>query len=334
MHYMQGSNVTTLVFVCVRVATAGCDRATRMHQDGLTLSPASYIHRSPPSASSFSFSSPPFLPFISFPTLCSSFHSCFVLPPPHLFISPLLQYIPSLLFSFSFMSLPSSYLSPLLHTSSTLLSTPLFLLSIIYLPPTPHSLNVCYLIFHLFLFSPYPSPPSSSPCFRPLLCGDIQVLGAAARPEFTSWYISFLQQWRRWWMACCRRRSAAMSYRGDYRQRRLLTGHFITVTGGEGGEKRERERREGEKQKEKWEKHNWRRAQGKAAVACCGRNREQNHQKDKYWCARSHKNKPWKMLGLCTVMWKLESGPTDIVSFLWVRYRAMRVRPCICVYML
>lgn len=38
------------------------------------------------------------------------------------------------------------------------------------------------------------------------------------------------------------------------------------------------------------------------------------------------------MLGLCTVMSKLESGPTDIVSFLWVQYRAMRVRPCICVY--
>lgn len=34
-----------------------------------------------------------------------------------------------------------------------------------------------------------------------------------------------------------------MSYRGDYRQRRLLTGHFITVTGGEGGEK-EREKEE------------------------------------------------------------------------------------------
>lgn len=184
MHYMQGSNVATLVFVCVRVVTAGCDRAIRMHQDGLTLSPSSCIHRSPPSASSFSFSSPPFLPFISFPTLCSSFHSCFVLFSPHLFISPLLQYIPSLLFSFSFMSLPSSYLSPLLHTSSILLSTPL--LSIIYLPPTPHSLRACYLIFHVFLFSPYPSPPSSSPCFRPLLCGDIQVLGAAARPEFTS----------------------------------------------------------------------------------------------------------------------------------------------------
>lgn len=167
MHYMQGSNVTTLVFVCVRVVTAGCDRAIRMHQDGLTLSPSSYIHRSPPSAFSFSFSSPPLLPFISFPTLCSSFHSCFVLFFPHLFISPLLQYIPSLLFSFSFMSLPSSYLSPLLRTSSILLSTPLFLLSIIYLPPTPHSLRACYLISHLFLFSPYPSPPSSSPCFPP-----------------------------------------------------------------------------------------------------------------------------------------------------------------------
>lgn len=36
-----------------------------------------------------------------------------------------------------------------------------------------------------------------------------------------------------------------MSYRGDYRQRRLLTGHFITVTGREEGEKRRRKRREG-----------------------------------------------------------------------------------------
>lgn len=69
---------------------------------------------------------------------------------PHLFISPLLQYIPSLLFSFSFMSLPSSYLSPLLHTSSILLSTPL--LSIIYLPPTVsvHAISsFMYSSFHL-----------------------------------------------------------------------------------------------------------------------------------------------------------------------------------------
>lgn len=141
-----------------------------------------------------SFSSLLHSPFLLLPSSLSSAsllyvpHSIVALSSfsPHLFISPLLQYIPSLLFSFSFMSLPSSYLSPLLHTSSILLSTPLFLLSIIYLPPTPHSLRACYLIFHVFLFSPYPSPPSSSPCFRPLLCGDIQVLGAAARPEFTS----------------------------------------------------------------------------------------------------------------------------------------------------
>lgn len=56
-------------------------------------------------------------------------------------------------------------------------------------------------------------------------------------------------------MACCRRRSAAMSYRGDYRQRRLLTGHFITVTGGEGDKKRERKRREGQKNRKRSEKN-------------------------------------------------------------------------------
>lgn len=88
---------------------------------------------------------------------------------PHLFISPLLQYIPSLLFSFSFMSLPSSYLSPLLHTSSILLSTPLFLLSIIYLPPHPPqspcmlSHLSCIPLFTLplstIIFSLFPPPP-------------------------------------------------------------------------------------------------------------------------------------------------------------------------------
>lgn len=56
-------------------------------------------------------------------------------------------------------------------------------------------------------------------------------------------------------MACCRRRSAAMSYRGDYRQRRLLTGHFITVTGGEESEKRERKRREGHKNRKRSKKN-------------------------------------------------------------------------------
>lgn len=50
-------------------------------------------------------------------------------------------------------------------------------------------------------------------------------------------------------MACCQYRGAAMSYRGDYRQRRLLTGHFITVTGGEQGERRRRKRRAGLKKK-------------------------------------------------------------------------------------
>lgn len=69
--------------------------------------------------------------------------------------------------------------------------------------------------------------------------------------EFTSWYISFLQQPRRWWMACCLRCSSAMSYCGDYQQRRLLAGHFITVTGREEGEKRERKRREGQKNSKK-----------------------------------------------------------------------------------
>lgn len=186
MHYMQGSNVATLVFVCVRVVTAGCDRAIRMHQDGLTLSPSSCIHRSPPSASSFSFSSPPFLPFISFPTLCSSFHSCFVLffpPPIHISsaaVYPLITlffffYVPAFFLPFS--SAPH-ILYPVIHPS--------FSPQHYIFTPTPHSLRACYLIFHVFLFSPYPSPPSSSPCFRPLLCGDIQVLGAAARPEFTS----------------------------------------------------------------------------------------------------------------------------------------------------
>lgn len=186
MHYMQGSNVATLVFVCVRVVTAGCDRAIRMHQDGLTLSPSSCIHRSPPSASSFSFSSPPFLPFISFPTLCSSFHSCFVLffpPPIHISsaaVYPLITlfyffYVPAFFLPFS--SAPH-ILYPVIHPS--------FSPQHYIFTPTPHSLRACYLIFHVFLFSPYLSPPSSSPCFRPLLCGDIQVLGAAARPEFTS----------------------------------------------------------------------------------------------------------------------------------------------------
>lgn len=125
MHYMQGSNVATLVFVCVRVVTAGCDRAIRMHQDGLTLSPSSCIHRSPPSASSFSFSSPPFLPFISFPTLCSSFHSCFVLffpPPIHISsaaVYPLITlffffYVPAFFLPFS--SAPH-ILYPVIHPS-------------------------------------------------------------------------------------------------------------------------------------------------------------------------------------------------------------------------
>ena len=56
-------------------------------------------------------------------------------------------------------------------------------------------------------------------------------------------------------MACCRRHGAAMSYRGDYRQRRLLTGHFITVTGGEEGESRERKRREGLKNRKRSKKN-------------------------------------------------------------------------------
>ncbi|TNN69594.1 hypothetical protein EYF80_020239 [Liparis tanakae] len=30
-------------------------------------------------------------------------------------------------------------------------------------------------------------------------------------------------------MACCRLRGAAVSYRGDYRRRRPLAGHFITM---------------------------------------------------------------------------------------------------------
>jgi len=46
-------------------------------------------------------------------------------------------------------------------------------------------------------------------------------------------------------MAGCRRHRTTMSYRSDYRQRRLLTGHFITVTGGEDGEKRGRTRERG-----------------------------------------------------------------------------------------
>lgn len=56
-------------------------------------------------------------------------------------------------------------------------------------------------------------------------------------------------------MACCRRRGAAMSYRGDYRQRRLLTGHFITVTGREEGEEGERKRRGGQKNRKRSKKN-------------------------------------------------------------------------------
>ncbi len=56
-------------------------------------------------------------------------------------------------------------------------------------------------------------------------------------------------------MARCRLHGAAMSYRGDYQQRRLLTGHFITVTAGERGEKRERKRREGDKNTERSKKN-------------------------------------------------------------------------------
>lgn len=71
-------------------------------------------------------------------------------------------------------------------------------------------------------------------------------------------------------MACCRHRGAAMSYRGDYRQRRLLTGHFITVTGGKQREKGERGRKtEGEVRKTQLEES----AEGGGG----GRMEEQNH---------------------------------------------------------
>lgn len=56
-------------------------------------------------------------------------------------------------------------------------------------------------------------------------------------------------------MACCRHRGAAMSYRGDYGPRRLLTGHFITVTGRQEGEKRERKRREVQKNRKRSKKN-------------------------------------------------------------------------------
>lgn len=78
-------------------------------------------------------------------------------------------------------------------------------------------------------------------------------------------------------MACCRRRGAAMSYRGDYRQRRLLTGHFITVTGGEGGERGERKRREGQKNTKGSKKNTiGGECRRKAAVSRGGRMEEQN----------------------------------------------------------
>lgn len=155
MHYMQGSNVATLVFVCVRVVTAGCDRAIRMHQDGLTLSPSSCIHRSPPSASSFSFSSPPFLPFISFPTLCSSFHSCFVLffPPTY---SYLLCCSISPHYSFLFLLCPCLLLTFLLCSTHPLSCyPPLFFSSALYIYPPPPTVSVhaissfMYSSFHL-----------------------------------------------------------------------------------------------------------------------------------------------------------------------------------------
>ena len=56
-------------------------------------------------------------------------------------------------------------------------------------------------------------------------------------------------------MTRCRRCGAAMSYCGDYRQRRLLTGHFITVTGREKVEKRERKRSERQENRKRSEKN-------------------------------------------------------------------------------
>lgn len=151
---MQGSNVTTLVFVCVRVVTAGCDRAIRMHQDGLTLSPSSYIHRSPPSAFSLSFSSPPFLPFISFPTLCSSFHRCFVLFSPT--YSYLLCCSISPHYSFLFLLCPCLLLTFLLCSTHPLSCyPPLFFSSAFYIYPPPPTVSVhaisslIYSSFHL-----------------------------------------------------------------------------------------------------------------------------------------------------------------------------------------
>lgn len=169
MHYMQGSNVATLVFVCVRVVTAGCDRAIRMHQDGSTLSPSSCIHRSPPSASSFSFSSPPFLPFISFPTLCSSFHSCFVLffpPPIHISsaaVYPLITlffffYVPAFFLPFS--SAPH-ILYPVIHPSFS----PQHYIFTPHPPQSPCMLShlSCIPLFTLplstIIFSLFPPPP-------------------------------------------------------------------------------------------------------------------------------------------------------------------------------
>lgn len=231
------------------------------------------------------------------------------------------------------MSLPSSYLSPLLHTSSILLSS----FSPQHYIFTPHPPQSPCMLSHLsfiplftlplstIIFSLFPPPPlwrhpSSGSSSKARIYILIYQFPAAVEAVMDG-VLPAPQRCHElpWWLPTETATHWPLHHSDWWGRRR---------------EKREKKKRGAEKQKEKWEKHNWRRAQGKAAVACCGRNREQNHQKDKYWCARSHKNKPWKMLGLCTVMWKLESGPTDIVSFLWVQYRAMPVRPCICVYVI